>query len=38
MKVIRKHTCLKKITKHDDCYVNASLSEVINRLVPGNGN
>ena len=29
MKVIRKHTCLKKITKHDDCYVNASLSEVI---------
>ena len=29
MKVIRRYACLKKMTRDDDCYVNASASAVV---------
>ena len=29
MKVIRKYACLKKMTKDEDCYANASAAELV---------
>jgi hypothetical protein len=34
MKVIRTHTKLKKMTKQDDCYVDASPSERVSFIWP----